>query len=83
MHTPHEPPFWEQCLQYLQFLHALHDELPVQVAQTSVSISPTEVERTTLVGSIVKQYRTLEASNILSVFIFKNIEAKYWFTENS
>ena len=32
MQTPHVPPFFEQCLQYLQFLHALQFFEPVQVA---------------------------------------------------
>ena len=32
LHTPHEFPLLLQCLQYLQFLQALHFELPVQVA---------------------------------------------------
>jgi len=36
LQTPQLLPLLEQCLQYLQFLHALHDLLPVQVASASV-----------------------------------------------
>ena len=32
LHTPHVPPSFAQCLQYLQFLQALHGLAPVQVA---------------------------------------------------
>ncbi len=32
LHTPQVPPFLEQCLQYLQFLHALQFLDPVHVA---------------------------------------------------
>ena len=32
LQTPHFPPSFEQCLQYLQFLHALQFFEPVQVA---------------------------------------------------
>ena len=31
LHTPHLPPSFAQCLQYLQFLHAWHGSAPVQV----------------------------------------------------
>jgi hypothetical protein len=31
LHTPQVPPSFAQCLQYLQFLHALQGSLPVQV----------------------------------------------------
>jgi len=36
LQTPQLLPLLEQCLQYLQFLHALHDALPVHVASASV-----------------------------------------------
>ena len=32
MHTPQLPPSREQCLQYLQFLQARQEALPVHVA---------------------------------------------------
>ena len=32
LHTPQLPPSFAQCLQYLQFLHALQAREPVQVA---------------------------------------------------
>jgi hypothetical protein len=32
LHTPQVPPSLAQCLQYLQFLHALHGSAPTQVA---------------------------------------------------
>jgi hypothetical protein len=32
LQTPHVPPSFAQCLQYRQFLHALHGSLPVHVA---------------------------------------------------
>jgi hypothetical protein len=31
LQTPHVPPSWEQCLQYLQFLQALQLLLPVHL----------------------------------------------------
>lgn len=37
LHTPHVPPPALQCLQYLQFLHAVHVRLPVQVAAPNPS----------------------------------------------
>jgi len=33
LQTPHVPPSFAQCLQYLQFLHALQGSEPVQVAE--------------------------------------------------
>jgi len=36
LQTPQLLPLLEQCLQYLQFLHALHDALPVHIASASV-----------------------------------------------
>jgi len=36
LQTPQLLPLFEQCLQYLQFLQALHDLLPVHVASASV-----------------------------------------------
>jgi hypothetical protein len=35
LQTPHFPPSFAQCLQYLQFLQALHGSAPVQVAPKS------------------------------------------------
>src|SRR5277367_4464535 len=35
LQTPHFPPSFAQCLQYLQFLQALHGSEPVQVAENS------------------------------------------------
>lgn len=40
LHTPHVPPSFAQCLQYLQFLHAWHGSLPVQVANDASVMSP-------------------------------------------
>jgi len=36
LHTPQLPPSLLQCLQYLQFLQAVQEEVPEQVASTSV-----------------------------------------------
>jgi hypothetical protein len=35
LQTPHAPPSLAQCLQYLQFLQALHGSAPVQVAKNT------------------------------------------------
>ena len=35
LQTPQVPPFFAQCLQYLQFLHAAQDFEPVHVATES------------------------------------------------
>jgi hypothetical protein len=40
LHTPHVPPSFAQCLQYLQFLQALHGSLPVQVEKEPSVIAP-------------------------------------------
>src|ERR1700676_1451468 len=37
LQTPHFPPSFAQCLQYLQFLHALQGSAPVQVAEKASS----------------------------------------------
>ena len=49
MHTPHFPPFFAQCLQYLQFLHALQFFEPVQVAlclDLGLGVANDKLERT-------------------------------------
>jgi hypothetical protein len=37
LQTPHLPPSFAQCRQYLQFLHALQGSLPVHVAAENIS----------------------------------------------
>jgi hypothetical protein len=37
LHTPHLPPSFAQCRQYLQFLQALQGSLPVHVAVENMS----------------------------------------------
>lgn len=40
------PPSFAQCLQYLQFLHALHGSLPVQVErETPEAIAMSKAQR--------------------------------------
>jgi len=39
---PQVPPSFAQCLQYLQFLHALHGSLPVHVEKDSPVIAPSK-----------------------------------------
>ena len=40
LQAPHAPPSLAQCLQYLQFLQALHGSLPVQVAKEASATTP-------------------------------------------
>lgn len=40
LHTPHVPPSLAQCLQYLQFLHAVHGVLPVHVPKLASAAIP-------------------------------------------
>jgi|SRR5580658_425872 hypothetical protein len=40
LQTPHVPPFFAQCAQYLQFLQALHGSAPVQVANIPSELKP-------------------------------------------
>lgn len=40
MQTPHVPPSFAQCLQYLQFLQALHGLAPVHVANSAPDTIP-------------------------------------------
>jgi len=44
LQTPHDPPSFEQCLQDLQFLQALKDFVPVQVAN---AVSPQQLSAVT------------------------------------
>jgi hypothetical protein len=50
LHTPHVPPSLAQCLQYLQFLQALHGLLPVQVANDEPAITKASKVQTKAIG---------------------------------
>jgi hypothetical protein len=46
LQMPQLPPSFAQCLQYLQFLHALHGSLPVQVANEALAARPANMIHT-------------------------------------
>jgi len=45
LHTPHEPPFWAQCLQCLQVLQAVQLRDPLQVAVGLFTTKATVVKK--------------------------------------
>ena len=66
LQTPHFPPSFAQCLQYLQFLHAWQGSEPVQVAECSVAAAKTHVKRT------IKQNPAIEKRRDLSMIASSN-----------
>lgn len=64
LQTPQLPPSFAQCLQYLQFLQALQEALPVQVATDLLE---------EYASKVVVNIRTEQVSTIIC-FI-----AKFWF----
>ena len=53
LHTPQVPPSLAQCLQYLQFLHALHGSAPTQVANEAPEAIVISTTQTRALGQIM------------------------------
>lgn len=58
LHTPHLPPSFAQCLQYLQFLHALQFLAPMHLALASAPIEDANIiaENATAVASRIVRF---------------------------
>lgn len=65
LHIPHFPPSFAQCLQYLQFLHALQGSDPVQVDEGDAKESSVLPKMTTETNAKIGALNFLILSSIL------------------
>jgi hypothetical protein len=66
LQTPHVPPSFAQCRQYLQFLQAWQGSEPVQVAECKVAAAKAQAKVNT------KQHPAIEKTRDLSIVVSSN-----------